>query len=154
MVIFDWQAILTRIEIKRHVAERRATNPPGDVTARLTTTAGSNVLVAARAPTRAAINCDLSALENAVTNLALSEIVAPNDHARAGRRARGRAQDDPRHPRSRLSPQHRFVEFQGYFHVPALQIATCGGSGRKLREVAYVDAVHQTISVWRGSPAV
>ena len=65
-----------------------STNPPTDARASLRLTSGSNAVVLARAPTggRAAIDCDLTELATALNALTLSDIVAPNNNARAGRR--------------------------------------------------------------------
>jgi hypothetical protein len=65
-----------------------STNPPTDVRAVARLTSGSNAVVAARGPAgaRRAINCDLDPLASAIASLSLSDIVAPNNHARAGRR--------------------------------------------------------------------
>jgi hypothetical protein len=65
-----------------------STNPPTDVRAVAGLTSGSNAVVAARGPAGAsrAIDCDLDPLARAIASLSLSDIVAPNNHARAGRR--------------------------------------------------------------------
>jgi hypothetical protein len=65
-----------------------STNPPTDVRAVAVLTSGSNAVVAARGPlgARRVIDCDLGPLSRAIANLSLSDIVAPNNHARAGRR--------------------------------------------------------------------
>lgn len=65
-----------------------STNPPTDVRAVAVLTSGSNAVLAARAPrgARQAIDCDLGPLTTAIDNLSLSDIVAPNNHARAGRK--------------------------------------------------------------------
>jgi hypothetical protein len=65
-----------------------SSNAPTTTRAVLDLTSGSNILVSARTPriTGRPITCDFSALSNAIAQLALSDILAPNDHARAGRR--------------------------------------------------------------------
>ena len=65
-----------------------STNPPTDVRAVAGLTSGSNAVVAARGPTgaRRVIDCDLGPLARAIASLNLSDIDAPNNNARAGRR--------------------------------------------------------------------
>jgi hypothetical protein len=65
-----------------------STRPPRDVRADATLTSGESVTVAARSPAGGrggAIDCDLSELARAIDDLSLSDLVAPNDNARASR---------------------------------------------------------------------
>jgi hypothetical protein len=64
-----------------------SSNAPTTTRAVLDLTSGTNIVVSARTPrlTGRPITCDFSALSNAIAQLTLSDIIAPNDHARAGR---------------------------------------------------------------------
>jgi hypothetical protein len=65
-----------------------SSNAPTTTRAVLDLTSGSSLVVSARTPriTGRPITCDFSALQEAIEDLALSDILAPNDNARAGRR--------------------------------------------------------------------
>jgi hypothetical protein len=65
-----------------------SSNAPTTTPAVVDLTSGSSLILSVRTPRIAGrpITCDFSALRTAIANLALSDILAPNDHARAGRR--------------------------------------------------------------------
>ena len=65
-----------------------ASNPPVASPAVVGLTSDSNLVVQARTPglRGVPIPCDFTALRTAIQQLALSDILAPNDHARAGHR--------------------------------------------------------------------
>ena len=65
-----------------------SSNGPTTSPAVVDLTSGSTLVLSARTPRVMGrpITCDFSALREAIANLALSDILAPNDHARAGRR--------------------------------------------------------------------
>jgi hypothetical protein len=65
-----------------------SSNAPHNVNAVVELTSGSNLLVAARAPllTRPPIECDFATLRDLIRQLGSSELLAPNNNSREGRR--------------------------------------------------------------------